>query len=168
MHLEKGDFTYDDKKNNPLYEANLKSHDCLNNIELSETCKICMECWYDLHIGPRNKMCSRCSNDRKNNKAPKILKFSAENGMHPGEVPDCIKNLSFIELAAIRLIQPMFHVVQTKGGGLKMRGHCIAFEQDITDFVSTLPHTPDKLPLLILRTRNDKNPRKFKANGEKF
>ena len=89
-------------------------------------------------------------------------------GMHPGEVPDCIKNLSFIELAAIRLIQPMFHVVQTKGGGLKMRGHCIAFEQDITDFVSTLPHTPDKLPLLILRTRNDKNPRKFKANGAKI
>ena len=41
------------------------------------------------------------------------------------------------------------------------------FEQDISDFVSRLPHTPEKLPILILRTRNDKNPKRFKANGQK-
>ena len=97
-----------------------------------------------------------------------ILKFSKQNGMHPEEVPACIKDLSFIELAAIRQIQPMFHVVQSKGGGLKMRGHSIAFEQDVSDFVSRLPHAPEKLPMLILRTRNEKNPKRFKANGLKI
>ena len=57
MDLEKGNFTNNDEMNNPLYEANVKSDNILNKIELSETCKICMECGYDLHIGPRNKMC---------------------------------------------------------------------------------------------------------------
>ena len=104
LHLLKGDFSHNSEQDNPLYEANVKSDEYLNNLELSELCEICMECWYDLHIGKRNKMCTRCSNDRKRNKFPKILKFSKENGMHPGEVPDELKDLSFIELAAIKLI----------------------------------------------------------------
>ena len=37
-----------------------------------------------------------------------------------------------------------------------MKGHSIALEQDVSEFVSRLPHSPDKLPILILRTRNEK------------
>ena len=43
---------------------------------------------------------------------------------------------------------------------------CIALEQDISDFVGSLPHSPDKLPMIILRSRNETNPKKFKANGK--
>ena len=86
--------------------------------------------------------------------------------MHPDDVPECIKRLSFIELAAIKLVQPMFHIIQTKCSSLKMRGHSIALEQDISEFASRLPHTPNNLPILILRTRNENNPKKFKANGQ--
>ena len=68
MHLQEGDFTYDDFKDNPVLEANLKSDEVLNNLKLSDKCKICMETWYDLHIGPRNEMCTRCSNENKNKK----------------------------------------------------------------------------------------------------
>ena len=62
----------------------------------------------------------------------------------------------------------MFHIIKAKGDSLKMKGHSIALEQDISEFADRLvrlPHSPDKLPMLILRTRNDKNPKKFKANG---
>ena len=168
-HLKEGDFSFNDVHNNPIYKANLKSDHILKNLKLSETCNICKECWYDLHIGKRNQLCTRCANEKKRmKKQNKTFQFSSENNMHPDKVPDEIKDLSFIELAAIRLIQPMFHVIQTKGGGLKMRGHCIAFEQDIPEFVTRLPHTPEKLPVLILRTRNEKNPKQFKANGQKI
>ena len=137
----------------------------LMNIKKGEICKICKEGCPDSKIGPRNKMCKRCSNEKKNTKNIKIFTFSKENDMHPDEVPECIKILSSIELASIRMIQPMFHVYQTKGGGLKMRGNTIALEQDISEFASRLPHSPDKLPLLILLSRNVKNPRKVQANG---
>ena len=84
--------------------------------------------------------------------------------MLPGIVPPCIKKLSFIELASIKLVQPMFHIIKTKGGSLKMRGHSIALEQNISEFATRLPHSPDQLPIIILRTRNEKNPKKFIAN----
>ena len=166
FHLKDGDFSFNDLEANPLIEAAKTMHDELMNIKLSETCIICNERWYDLKIGPRNKMCKRCSNENRNIKeTPKILTFSSENHMHPDIPPECIQRLSFIELASIKLVQPMFHIITTKGGGLKMKGHSIALEQDVSEFVSRLPHSPDKLPILILRTRNEKNPKKFKANG---
>ena len=76
------------------------------------------------------------------------------------------KKLSLIELAAIKLVQPMFHIIKTKGGGLKMRGHSIALEQNIQEFATRLPNLPGNLPIIILRTRNEKNPKKFKSNGK--
>ena len=110
-------------------------------------------------------MCTRCSNEKKNTKNHTIFTFSKENDMIPDEVPECIKILSSIELASIRIIQTMFNVYQTKGGSLKIKGNTIALEQDLSEFASRLPLSPDKLPFLILRSRNDKNPKKIQANG---
>ena len=50
------------------------------------------------------------------------------------------------------MIQTMFNVYQTKGGSLKIKGNTIALEQNLTEFASRLPHSPDKLPFLILRS----------------
>ena len=131
-------------ENNPLIDAGRKINEELLDLKMSDPCRICDECWYDLKIGPKNKMCQRCYNENKNMKSDpdvdKILKFSEENDMHPDMVPDCIKKLSLIELAAIKLVQPMFHIIQTKGGGLKMRGHSIALEQNIQEFATRLPN----------------------------
>ena len=88
--------------------------------------------------------------------------------MHPDEIPEEIKILSSIELASIRMIQTMFNVYQIKGGSLKIKGNTIALQQDISEFATRLPLSPDKLPFLILRSRNDKNPKKFQANGDKI
>ena len=169
MTEETGDNSFNDLIDNPLIDAANDMHEILRNIELSAPCIICNESWYDLEIGPRNKMCKRCSNEKRNMKSDKnkekILYFSSENDMHPTATPECIKKLTFIELASIKLVQPMFHIITTKGGGLKMKGHSIALEQDISDFLGSLPHSPDKLPMIILRSRNEDNPKKFKANG---
>ena len=170
MAQEKGDSNFNVFKDNPLIDAAKDMHDILMDLELSAACIVCNESWYDLEIGPRNKMCKRCSNENRNTKLDKdkqkILYFSKENDMHPTATPECIKKLTFIELASIKLVQPMFHIITTKGGGLKMKGHSIALEQDISDFVGSLPHSPDKLPMIILRSRNEANPKKFKANGK--
>ena len=168
IHLREGDFSFNDLEDNPLINAATKINDALMNLKLSDPCKICNESWYDLELGKNNKMCSRCSRENKNTKIdpnnPKILTFSSKNDMHPDIAPECIQKLSFIELASIKLVQPMFHIVKTKGGSLKMKGHSIALEQDISEFATRLPHSPDQLPIIILRTRNEKNPKKFKAN----
>ena len=104
---------------------------------------------------------------RKIQKKHTIFTYSKENDMHPDEVPECIKILSSIELASIKMIQTMFNVYQTKGGSLKIKGNTISLEQDISEFASRLPLSPDKLPFLILRSRNEKNKKKFQANGKK-
>ena len=83
-------------ENNPLIEAGRKINEELLDLKMSDPCRICDECWYDLKIGPKNKMCQRCYNENKNMRSDpdveKILKFSEENDMHPDMVPDCIKN----------------------------------------------------------------------------
>ena len=168
MALLEGD-NFNDLEDNPLLEESNKMHKELESIELQPACIICKERWYDTPISKIKKMCQRCLNEsqkvKPNKKGKKILTFSAENEMHPDNVPECIRRLSFIELASIRLVQPMLHIVQTKGNSTKMKGHSIALEQDISEFASRLPNLPENLPILILRTRNEKNPKKFKANG---
>ena len=84
---------------NPLIEAGRTINEELLDLKMSDPCRICDECWYDLKIGPINKMCQRCTNENKNmksdpnTKVSKILTFSAENDMHPDMVPECIKKI---------------------------------------------------------------------------
>ena len=50
------------------------------------------------------KLCQRCQNEKNNNKkhADFVHMFSRENDMHYGEIPNCMKDLTNIEKAAIK------------------------------------------------------------------
>ena len=120
MALSEGS-NFNDLKDNPFLEQGNKVHEELQDIKLSPTCIVCKERWYDMQISKIKKMCQRCladsrkvipvKKDDKDKVGTKILTYSFENDMHPDPVPECIKRLSFIELAAIKLVQPMYHIV---------------------------------------------------------
>lgn len=68
-------------------------------------------------------VCERCHK--------KGIKFGAENGMDPGDVPDYLPALTEAEQALIALAHQHIQVHRCTGGGTKYRGHVCFFPQQV-------------------------------------
>ena len=66
--LEKGNFEHADLPYTPLMDAAVGVHRALMGIEDGEVCTICRRKWPNSTIGQRNKMCTYCTNEKKNTK----------------------------------------------------------------------------------------------------
>ena len=92
---------------NPILEAGKNFHQELKNIQWG-TCRVCLEHWPELEIGPINGKCQRCASERLPIGIPQT--FSLENDMYPGRQPECLKVLNSVETAAISLICPVISI----------------------------------------------------------
>ncbi len=90
-------------------------------------------------------MCRCCHTE---NSLPK--KFSAENNMDPGDVPEELKELSEIEEMLIAQVFTVMTVYQLRGGQNGYRGNVINFPQDVQEFTNQLPRHPSSLDILVV------------------
>ena len=132
---------------NPILEAGRYIHEKLMETEW-KYCSSCNENWLDVKISPRAKKCPRCLNNRSKNGVPPT--FSPENNQHADESPDVLKSLNQVEQAAISRIAVVIKMYRLRGGSLFMKGHIIAFEQDLPEFALRRPPTPENLPMIVL------------------
>ena len=130
--------------NNWLVQAGKNFHKALDAGASYEKCCVCHEAYPFIPVGPRSKKCQRCSKNKI---------FEKNNNLSPEEPPQCLKDLTQVEQAAIAQICPYVQIWK-RGSSQATRGHCINFYQDVHDFVTKLPPRPQDLPFLYL-----KNPR---------
>jgi len=81
-------------------------------------------------------MCNRC------NKKPDY--WNEKNNMIPDEVPDKLKDLTYMEVYAISRIVPHFIIWTVKCMGTKFKGNMITFPKDVLCIINKLPHIPDE------------------------
>ena len=148
---------------NPIIEAGIKIH-----LELSNTkwtfCKTCNEKWLDVPISPRANKCPRCLKEKLKNGIPPT--FSSMNDMHARDAPDVLQCLNQVEQAAVSRIAVIIKMYRLRGGSLFLKGHIIAFEQDLPEFAHRLPPCPAHLPMIVLVAPGQKVP--LRANRHKI
>src|SRR6185436_3185858 len=88
-------------------------------------------------------------------------KFSSENDMDPGEVPEELQGLTEIEEMLIARVFPVMSVYRLRGGQHGYRGNVINFPQNVKEFATHLPQSPLQLDVLIVR-RNSVNNSEFR------
>ena len=95
-----------------------------------------------------NDMCRRC------NKEKGTKKFSKDNNMDPGEVPNELQGLTEVEEMLIAQVFTVMSVYRLRGGQYGYRGNVINFSQDIREFTKRLPRTPSSIDILIVRRQS--------------
>ena len=106
------------------------------------TCSRCGRTFPGLTIS--SGLCMPCKQD------PTQKKFTAENNMDPGVVPDELKDLTYIEQMLIAQIHPVVSLYKIQGGQIAYKGNVINFRQNIESYTTVLPHAPSDLPSTIL------------------
>jgi len=134
----------------------------LMNLKIS-FCSHCNEKYPDIDLENNNKMCNRCRLDKGEPK-----KFSARNGLDPGEQPQELKGLTPIEEMLIAKCSPIIKVYKLKGGQLSYGGHVITFNQDVQQFVNSLPRHPSQLGVLIIRRSFNDSHCDFKVRRDRI
>ncbi|CAG8816966.1 1521_t:CDS:2, partial [Cetraspora pellucida] len=89
--------------------------------------------------------CRRCYSEKT---LPK--RFSADNNMDPGEVPEELQNLTDIEEMLIAQVFPVMSVYKLRGGQYGYRGNVINFPQNVQEFITRLPRHPSSLDVLVI------------------
>ena len=85
--------------------------------------------------------------------------------MIPGEIPECLKKLTYVEECCIKLAQPVSHIYCRKGGKTGMVGHTISFERNVQSIADVLPRLPQDLPFIVLET-DGKKPIEFSVRPQ--
>ena len=96
--------------------------------------------------------CRRCYTEKG---SPK--KFSTDNNMDPGEVPEELQGLTEIEEMLIARVFPVMSVYKLRGGQHGYRGNVINFPQDVQEFATKLPRSPSSLEVLVVRRQSASN-----------
>jgi hypothetical protein len=110
-------------------------------------CTMCKEAWPTRpNLVSEVYICYRCKRDKK---SPK--KFSAENDMDPGTVPEQLRGLTQVEEMLISRVCPIIRVYRKHGGQRGYKGHVLNLPQDIQSFLNRLPSRMADLPVLIVR-----------------
>ena len=79
-------------------------------------------------------MCRRCYKEGGTTK-----KFSKDNNMDPGYVPEELQDLTEIEEMLIAQVFMVMSVYRLRGGQLGYHGNVINFPQDVHEFTTKLP-----------------------------
>ncbi|XP_034240282.1 uncharacterized protein LOC117644774 [Thrips palmi] len=109
--------------------------------------------------------CDHCKEKRLvGSKAPKkcchgkkCSDYTESNNMDPGEVPDELKDLTFIEEQLIARIHPIISYFKLKGLQYGYRGNVINFPQHVNDFARKLPHKIEDLAAVVNVRRKTKD-----------
>jgi ATP-dependent DNA helicase PIF1 len=128
-------------------------------------CPVCNESFPSIVI-VSGECCRRCYTEKD---SPK--KFSAENNMDPGEVPEELQGLSEIEEMLIARVFPVMSVYRLRGGQHGYHGNVINFPQDVKEFATHLPQHPSSLDVLIVRRQSANDSatfRDFKVRRDKI
>ena len=108
---------------------------------------MCKEAWSTWqNLASEVYICYRC---KRGKKSPK--KFSAENDMDPGTVPEQLRGLTQVEEMLISRVCPIMIVYRKHGGQRGYKGHVLNLPQDIQSFLNRLPSCVADLPVLIVR-----------------
>jgi len=89
--------------------------------------------------------------------------------MHPGDVPNELKDLSFCEELLIALIHPVISLYQIRGGQYGYKGNVISFSQNVFKFATSLPHPLSSISnLIIVDKKNIDNYTDFIVNRQRL
>lgn len=129
-------------------------------------CKVCFEAWpiknSSKKVNDENYMCTRCVRDKG---SPK--KFSKENRMIPGVVPDELQDLTQCEEMLISRALPIMSCYTKPGGGyFGYKGHVITLPHNVQNIATILPNLPDDLPLIKINS-DDSNSAHFHVRKNK-
>jgi hypothetical protein len=137
---------------NPLHELEFVQNE-MHSFHLDQEhlehrqCTMCKEAWPTRqNLASEVYICYRCKRDKK---SPK--KFSAENDMDPGIVPEQLRGLTQVEEMLISRVCPIMRVYRKHGGQRGYKGHVLNLPQDIQSFLNRLPSRVADLPVLIVR-----------------
>ncbi|CAG8598033.1 15848_t:CDS:1, partial [Racocetra fulgida] len=106
-------------------------------------CPTCNE--YFLSITLVIEECYHCHTEKT---SPK--KFSTENNMDPGNVPEELQRLIEIKEMLIAQVFPVIVVYRLRGEQYGYSGNIINFPQDVEEFVTHLHQNPSSLNVLII------------------
>lgn len=122
---------------------NIRACSVCHEISLTLTENICMPC---------QKFPDPSSLDLNNPANHRLLNpKSAQNNLHPGIVPECLKGLTLMEQILISPVKPYIYMVYLPSGGqLGYNGHVINFNQNIDHMVRELPRSLACLSEFIL------------------
>ncbi|CAG8781808.1 19739_t:CDS:2, partial [Gigaspora rosea] len=104
---------------------------------------------YFLSIVLAGGMCYHCKGEKT---LPK--KFSAENNMDPGKIPEELQGLTEVEEMLIAQVFTVMLVYKLRGGQHGYRGNVINFPQDVQEFTTRLPRHPPTLNILIVHRQS--------------
>ncbi|KAK3911536.1 ATP-dependent DNA helicase [Frankliniella fusca] len=79
-------------------------------------------------------------------------KYSDQNNMDPGIVPEELLGLTFVEQLLIALIHPVLSVFKLKGCQYGYKGNVINFLQDVKGFATMLPYRIEELNSVLTVT----------------
>ena len=137
---------------NPMHELEFVQNE-MHSFHLDQEhlehrqCTMCKEAWPTRqNLASEVYICYRCKRDKK---SPK--KFSAENDMDPGIVPEQLRGLTQVEEMLISRVCPIMRVYRKHGGQRGYKGHVLNLPQDIQSFLNRLPSRVADLPVLIVR-----------------
>ncbi|KAK3929764.1 ATP-dependent DNA helicase [Frankliniella fusca] len=84
------------------------------------------------------------------------------------EIPEQLKNLTYIEEQLISKIHPIVSVIKLKGHQLGYQGNVINFPQDVKEFARALPHKITELScVLTIRASKNLRPVDFQVRAQK-
>lgn len=107
------------------------------------TWNICNQCKEKNMVSSLKKNGDKCQHKNQ------CWKYSVLNNMDPGEVPEELKGLTFIEEQVIARVHPMITVFKIKGHQYAYRGNVISFAQDVQEIATQLPHKVKDLNSVI-------------------
>ena len=118
------------------------------------SCPICKECYPSMVL--KQEECRRCHGEKRPNK------FSANNMMDPGDVPNELQGLTEIEEMLIAKVFTVISVYKLRGGQYGYKGNVINFPQDVKEFTTRLPREPSSLEVLIVRRQCESDLKAFR------
>jgi len=83
-----------------------------------------------------------------------VKRFSADNNMDPGEIPNELRDLTEIEEMLIARVFPIVSVYCLRGGQYAYRGNVVNFPQDVMEFTTRLPRNPSSLDVLVVQRQS--------------
>ncbi|KAK3923264.1 ATP-dependent DNA helicase [Frankliniella fusca] len=101
----------------------------------------CQQCKEKRVIGKENA--TKCCHGKK------CSNYTELNNMDPGEVPEELKELTFIEEQLIAQIHPIISYFKLKGLQYGYRGNVINFPQHVNEFAKELPHKIGQLAAVV-------------------
>lgn len=124
--------------------------------------KYCSVC-HEINLDEAENICKRCSTYPDPNSVDlndvdqlcNLNPFSSVNNMYPGQIPECLLNLSLFEQTLISPVKPFIHIIRIHNRQYHYSNQVISFNQNIIELVSELPHALSSLSQhVIIRREN--------------